>query len=664
MPCGGRRACYPVVYPGPVFEALAQDKDCADMLDALRRGANTWVLKPLLLLLILAFVVWGVADVFTGQRTSSLASVGCGTEISVDEYQATYGSVMNNFARRFGRRPPAEEARLRGIDRAVLEDLVNGATLDCQVKELGLSLPQSTIIVGIEKDPGFQGPDGKFDRQGFEGFLREIGYNERGYLNLRRKEELRQQVTQPMFSSLPLPASLTTMMHNWREETRTVQHFTVDPAKQVKLGEPDEAGLKEVYASQQRLFVTPEYRHIGVAVMSLAEVKKELEFKDEELRKIYDEDKASREIPERRRVQQLPFKDKAAADAAAKALTSGKSFADIVKEAGATDKDTDLGLVTRAEMLDPAIATAAFGLVKDRVSPPVAGRFATFLVRVTEIQPARIRTFDEMRQEIRDRLAETRSNEQVRKILDAVDDGRASGKPLKEIATGAKMKFFEVVQIDRTGRAPDGKPGYEGPDAANVLRSAFNGRPGVELEPVELADGGYAWVDIMGVTEEKQRPFDDVKEDVKKAWARVETARQVSELSAKLIERANKGETLTALAKEMGAKLETSRPFKRFTTSTDAGIPGAGVGRAFTLQLGARASVEAAEDGRRMVFRLVEIGKPVAPTAEQTGQIVDQLRSDINLDAVQAYIVALRERYGVRVNEEQFKRTTGASDPR
>jgi peptidyl-prolyl cis-trans isomerase D len=73
------------------------------MLDALRRGATSWVLKPLLLLLVLAFIVWGVADVFTGARPTTLATVG-GTEIGVEEYQNTFSSVMNNLARRFGRR--------------------------------------------------------------------------------------------------------------------------------------------------------------------------------------------------------------------------------------------------------------------------------------------------------------------------------------------------------------------------------------------------------------------------------------------------------------------------------------------------------------------------------------------------------------------------------
>ncbi len=627
------------------------------MLDALRRGANSWVLKPLLLLLILAFVVWGVADVFTGGgRSTALATVGS-SEISVEEYQATYGTVMNNLGRRFGRRPTAEEARLQGIDRAVLEDLINGATLDQQIKTMGLGLSQSAVIAAIEKDPALQGPDGKFERAAFENFLREISYNERGYLNLRRREELRQQVTQSLFQGMPVPSALANMVHEWRDETRTVQYFSVDPAKQVKLPEPTEAQLKEIHQARESQFVTPEMRHVVVLTLPAADIVKTLEVPEADLRKAYDGDASARELPERRRVLQIPFKEKAAAEAAAKAIAGGKSFVDAAKEAGATDKDIDLGLVTRPEMFDPAISEAAFKLDKDKVSAPVAGRFSTVLLSVTEIQPARVRTFEEMRQEIRDKLAASRANESIRKLHDAVDDGRAAGRPLKEIAETVKLKVYDLPAIDRAGKKADGSAGYEGPDAARILRSAFEGKPGIEIEPIDLEDGGYAWVDVLGITESKPRAFDDVKDEVRKVWTETETARQMSEVARSLVERADKDETLTALAKEVGARLQTSKPFKRFGTEAD--IPVAAVQRAFGLGLGARASVDTGKGGERVVFRLVEIAKPVPATKEQLEQIQTQLRAQMQQDAVQAYVLALRERYGVRINDTLFKRTTG-----
>ena len=116
---------------------------------------------------------------------------------------------------------------------------------------------------------------------------------------------------------------------------------------------------------------------------------------------------------------------------------------------------------------------------------------------------------------------------------------------------------------------------------------------------------------------------------------------------------------MAALAKEVGSKLQTSRPFKRF--ATDAGLPSAAMQRAFGLALGARASVETSEAGPRMMFRVVEVGKATPPTKEQSDQIATQLRGEIQQDAVQAYVTALRERFGVKVNQQLFDRTTGAA---
>lgn len=628
------------------------------MLEALRNAANSWVLKPLLLLLVLAFVVWGVADVFTGFRGNTLASVGS-AEITPDEYQRTYGMVMDNFARRFGRRPTAEEARLRGLDRAVLEDMINSATLDQHAAQLNMALSQKSIVSQIEKDPAFQTMDGKFNKAAFDNFLRETGFNERGWIQQKRREELRQQLSQPMFQQMPVPKALIDLVHNYREETRTAQYFTIEPDKAVKIAEPDEAKLKETYSGQQRQFVTPEYRQLAVLLLSADDIKAKLPITDEELRKAYDSDKVAQTVPERRRVQQIPFKDKAAAEATAKAIAGGKSFLDAAKEAGAAEGDIDLGMVTKAELLDPKIADAAFALAKDKVSAPVDGRFSTVLLRVTEIEPGKTRSFDEMKQEIRDKLATARVNEEIRKRHDAIDDGRSAGKPLKEIATTVGAKYVEVPAVNRRALKPDGTPAWDGPDSAAIVQSGFDGKVGVEGEAFDLADGGYGWVDVLGITPERQRPYEEVVEDVKAVYRNQETVRQMGELASKLVERAGKGETLTALAKEAGSKLETSRPFKRF--GEDGGLPAAAVQRAFTLPLGGVAATETGEGNKRIVFRLVEIKKPDPVSKEQAERIEQQLRSERQQDAVQAYVTALRERLGVSINEALFRRTVGTS---
>jgi peptidyl-prolyl cis-trans isomerase D len=89
------------------------------MLDAMRRGAVNWLAKILLGLLIVAFALWGVADVFRNYGRGTLARLG-NTEISVDEYRQAYQEEMASIPPA-GRPPPhgrtGQDARRRATDR-------------------------------------------------------------------------------------------------------------------------------------------------------------------------------------------------------------------------------------------------------------------------------------------------------------------------------------------------------------------------------------------------------------------------------------------------------------------------------------------------------------------------------------------------------------------
>ena len=82
-------------------------------------------------------------------------------------------------------------------------------------------------------------------------------------------------------------------------------------------------------------------------------------------------------------------------------------------------------------MIDPKIADAAFALKKDELSKPVEGQFAIVLVRVSEIVPGKQRTFEEVKGEIKDRMAEERANQEMQTLHDKVENERSAGKPLQ-----------------------------------------------------------------------------------------------------------------------------------------------------------------------------------------------------------------------------------------
>ena len=326
------------------------------MLDALRRGAQGWLAKALFAVLIISFgIFWNVADVFRGFGRGSIAHVGS-TDITAAEFQREFQQLVRSTSERVGTRLTNEQALLFRLDRQALEQLVARAAVKAHADKLGLSLSDTTLAELLRNDPDFAGPDGKFSRMQFDGLLRQIGMSEQQFLALKREDEMRREVTEAMANAIVVPTPFIDELNAWREETRTIEHVQMDP-KKVTVAEPDEAKLKETYENNKAKFFTPEYRKVAVLLMTPDEIKKDIKLTDEEVKTSYDQTKDTYDQPERRRLQQIAFKDKPTAEAARKDIIDGKkNFLDVAKDQGAKESDINLGMLTKKQLIDPKVA--------------------------------------------------------------------------------------------------------------------------------------------------------------------------------------------------------------------------------------------------------------------------------------------------------------------
>jgi peptidyl-prolyl cis-trans isomerase D len=629
------------------------------MLDALRRGSTGWVAKILFAFLVISFAIWGVADVFRGFGRGAIAKVGA-HEIQVTDFQRQYQQEINLISRQAGHRISAEQARAAGLDNRVLAQLMAWSAVEQHANELGLTLSDSKLAASIKQDAAFKGPDGKFSHLQFENILNQLGVSEAGYVALRRRDELREQLTSAIVNGVTIPDAEIKLMNSWLNEKRVAEHFTIDADKAVTVKEPDEAKLKETYESNKGQFVTQQMRKLAVLLLSVDSIKDKMQVADADVAKSYEDTKKDYDTPERRRIQQIAFKDKAAAEAAKAELAKGKSFGEVAKAAGAKDADIDLGLISKDRMIDPKIADTAFSIEKDKISDVVEGRFATVLLRVTAIEPAVNKTLADVKDEVRGKLAEQQARAQLQSYIDQVEEARNAGKTLKEIADQLKLKFIEVPATDRNNQTPAGGPAMQVPDALTIIKAGFDSDVGLENEPVELRDGGYAWVDVQGVTQSKQKPFAEVKEDVKKLYMTSERKRLVADLADQLVKKANDGTPLATLAKEAGdVKVETTPPFTRNTDPH--GISKDAVAKAFTLAKGKAASAPTVDRKSRIVFKVTEITPAPEPSKAEHDKIANDLREQLIDEALGEYVVALQQDLGSSINHEEFLRATGAA---
>jgi peptidyl-prolyl cis-trans isomerase D len=400
--------------------------------------------------------------------------------------------------------------------------------------------------------------------------------------------------------------------------------------------------------------MAPEYRRAGILVLSPEKLRQTMEVSEADLRAAFETSKNAYSVPERRTIQQLSFKDMAAAQEAAAKLAGGADFVQVGKDAGLKDSDINLGTFARSDFADPRVAEAAFKLEKDKPSEPIAG-FAPVIVRVTEITPGLEKTFEEVKEQVRDQVARSRAHDEIAKLHDQIEDERAAGSTLAEIAQKLKLDFKEVT-ISRLGTDREGKR----IDIANpqeVVNLIFTSDVGVETNPVSLGEDAYAFIDVQEIVPEKQRSFEEVKDDVAKAWADEETRNRLAKKADELVAAIAKGQSIEDAAAAVKAEVKTSQSLKR--GGAEPGLPISAVTQAFSLGDNGVASALTADRKGRAVFQVAGV-KPAPALDDKAAQALrDELSRGMGNDILAQYVNGLQTAHGVNINPKAVANLTG-----
>jgi len=383
--------------------------------------------------LVISFAIWGIGDIFRGFGRNAVATIG-DAEISVEQFRQFYNERLQRLGRQVGRPITPDEARSRGLDRQILGQLLAETTLDEQAKHLRLGVSETEIAKHITADPSFRGPGGQFDRSRFEQLIRQAGFTENRFVDDQRRAMLRRQIAQSVSGDMKVPATAATALNQYRNEKRSIEYVALGPAQAGEIPPPTPEVLSKYFDERKALFRTPEFRKITLLRLSPEDLAKPETVSDADARAHFEQRKDSYGKPEKRELRQIVFPNLDEAAAARERIAKGATFDDIAKERGVSDSDTVLGTVARLDIIDPAIADAAFSLKAGEVSQPVKGRFGTALLQVNKIEPGEEKTYEQMATQIKTELAEARAKSEISSLRDKIEDERAAGSTLTEAA--------------------------------------------------------------------------------------------------------------------------------------------------------------------------------------------------------------------------------------
>jgi peptidyl-prolyl cis-trans isomerase D len=510
-------------------------------------------------------------------------------------------------------------------------------------------------------DANFRGLSGQFDRSRFEFVIRQIGYTEQRYLAEQRRALLRQQLVGTVSGELPVPNAAADAFNRFQNEQRGIEYVVLSEAQAGTIPPPTPEQLAKYFDERKVMFRAPEYRQIVVLALTPAELASTVEVSDADLKKAYEERKARYVTPERRHLQQIAFPSKAEAQAAADRIKTGTTFAAMAAERNLKDADIDLGTVAKSAMVDRAVADAAFALKEGEVSAPVEGRFGTVLVRAVKVEPGSTKTFEEVSAELKQDLATERAKAEMLNMHDKVEDERLGGATLADIAKKLNLKLRTIEAVDRSGQGLDGKPVADLPQGVDLLSAAFNTDQGAENDPLQIPQsGGYVWYEVASITPARERPLDEVKQQVEARWRNDQIAARLKAKADDMLGKLKAGTPFAQVAAADKLKPEWRPGLKR--GNPPAGIPARALEEIFQTAKDVAATAEGATPTERIVFRVTEINVPSLDRESADAKRIDEtLRRVMGEDLLAQYIARLESSVGVTINQAALNQITGAS---
>ncbi|MHA1164218.1 MAG: SurA N-terminal domain-containing protein [Alphaproteobacteria bacterium] len=625
------------------------------MMEALRKGAGTWIAKIFIALLVLSFAVWGIADIFGGYGTKTVATVG-DTEISTVEYQNEFQRELRAISNRLGRNVTIADARQMGIDGQVILRLIGDAALETQAKSLGLGVTGKAVGARLMRQAAFKDSSGKFDRERFYRVLQANNLSEQGFLERQRRALIMQQITGTVSDGSQPPKTLVDAANRFANETRKLSYITVPKSKLGEIEEPSAEKLRDYYNTHKGEFRAPEFRKVGLIELTPVKLAESVEVPEADIKAAFDNNKARFNRPERRTILQIAFPDDAAAKDAHAKLLNGADFMEVAKARGLTESDVNLGTLARDDISDKKISDAVFSLEEGKYSEPITGDLATVIAKITKIVPAQIRTLDEMRDSLRKAIASERAGEKILDVYDKIEDERAGGATLAEIAAKLQLKYAGIPAVDSRGIDDASKPVELLVKQPKALRAIFKATVGLETDPEETSDRGYIWYEVLGVTPERLKPFEDVKQDAETKWRETQLRTLLSSKGQELVDKLRGGSSMADLAQQFELEVKESKPLKRTDSAED--LPNAAIQQAFALKQGDFGSAAAKSGEGRVVFTVTESAVPKSADAKIKQQLVQVLVPQVADDLIVQYIRGLRKEFGVNINQSVFDDAT------
>lgn len=513
------------------------------------QGAFAW---GILIIICVPFALWGIQNYLDTGEEAPVASVG-----DKDFFQRDVNRAYEQYSQNLQGMTIDEQS----LKAQALEKLIKDEVLLQYVHDKGLVTTDDTAREFIQSLPYFQ-VDGKFDEKRYKTMLNLQKMSSMEFVNRIKNALIMEQFQRSIIDSSFATKYDVESFFKIQNQQRDVNYITV--AVQKLAEQPSDQEIETYYQQHQDLYQIPEQVSVEYIELSLEDMAKTIAVTDDKLKAFYEEQKDQYTTAERRKISHILFAindktdEKTALEKALKAKKelANKDFAALAAEVS-DDKLTaktggDLGLFNAGTMEKP-FEDAASALKLGEVSDPVKSAFGYHLIKVTELVPGEVKSFDSVKNEVTKAYQKAQAENAFYEAGETLTEmSYEHPDNLKTVADalGVTIKKSNLFTKDKGDGIADNEKIRSAAFAEEVLH-------GNNSTPIELGTDRLVVLRMLEHKAAAARELKDVKQDIV-AVLQADKAKQLAVEKAKQIKaKLQAGESIQAIAAENKLQVKT-----------------------------------------------------------------------------------------------------------
>ena len=533
------------------------------MLNAMRKSADSPVLKILFVAIVLVFMFWGVGSM-RASRMEVAARVN-DEVVTRRQFDDAYKRLAAMYQNAGQQAPPADYLRSQTLDQ-----LIDAELLVQEADRVGLTVDEDELREAIASSPDFQS-GGRFDKELYLRILQQNGFKPSDFEELQRRRLLAAKLQELVRGGVHVSDQELKDRFRYDNERLNLRFVRVAAAPLVGSVTVTDEDVQKFFTENQEQYREPERVRIKLIEFKPDEIAKQISPTDAEVQAYYDAHIDEYRRPDEVHARHILFKvapdasdaDKAAARQQAEAvLTKAKGGEDFQELAKQYSQDTnavsggDLGQFGRGVMA-PAFEQAAFALQPGQISDIVETPFGLHIIKLEEKLPARTQSLDEVRATIVKSLQLQQARRVALKKAEEAHDQLLDGKDFAQVAADAGIAVQTPAPFGRNESIPG--LGMR----AELSKEAFATEPG-EIGEIVTEPDGYS---LIAVEERIPSAIPDlaaVRPRVEADLRRRRAAEAAKQRAETLLATLKEQRDIDALAQQAGLTVEESVQIGRF----------------------------------------------------------------------------------------------------